>query len=171
MSAPFAKRVAGLTLAAVLAATFVGSAFAAPLPVAPIGALAPQSQIVEVGHRRHHGVNGAVGAAIALGVLGLGVAAIASRQRQVDREDAYYQPRRYYPAYDAQPEYDGEQDYYGAPAYAAPRYAQPQRFYAEPQRYYAPPAYGAPFHHPYGGHGRFIAQQRLGARAEGSPNR
>ena len=171
MSATPTRRLAGLALAAVLAAGPGAAAFAAPLP-AHLPSLAAASGIQEAGyrHRRHRGGDAAFGA-LALGIVGLGIAAIAAQDRAERRRDrVYYQPQ---PAYQPQ---------YAEPQYAEPEEYQP-RYYRQP-RYapaYAPaPVYApAPAYYPrqnFGFRDRFERQDghghrfRIGGRPEGTRN-
>lgn len=81
----------------------------------------------EAQYRRHHyrGDRGAaIGAGIALGIIGLGAAAIAAEERRRAYEESYYYAPR--PRY-----YEGPAYYYEAP----PRRVHPRRAPAVDERY------------------------------------
>lgn len=128
MTASPAKRFAGFGLAAGVAAGLAGPAAAAPLPAAagqlPVFAPAGDLQPVAYRHRGHGRRYGSgAGAAVALGIIGLGIAAIAAQQN-ADRQERYYEPQpAYYP-----PQYD-PQYYDGEPVYAPQPYYGPQPVY------------------------------------------
>ena len=146
---PTFQRVVAMTLAssmsfALLAPSLVTDAFAAPLPVSTILATTQSADSVgmsltDVRYRRY-GRRGN-GAAVALGVLGLGlgVAAVAASQRRRDRyyDDGYYNQdygnQGYYaPAYGSYSYRSGYGDSYG---YRDQRYSRGgyggQRYYPQ----------------------------------------
>ena len=121
----FVKRSAAAALAGAMALSLLAPAFAAPLPVlsgiasrdAIVGTAGNGAQPTQIRYRRYN--NGGAGAALALGVLGLGVAGIIASQNYQDRNDYYDQPH-YAPAY--QPQYAPVYEPQYAPSYE-PQYA------------------------------------------------
>ena len=144
---PMFKTGRALVSTAVAAALFIATAaevVAAPTPVAPghdaAVAVADAGAVQKVEYRRRygrrHGGHFDAGGALALGVIGLGVAAIiASTQHR----------RRYYgePAYGYDSGYDEQ-----------PEYTQPQVIYAPRQPYYPDADYQQRPRYRYFQHGR-----------------
>lgn len=152
--------------AAALLATAAPS-LAAPTPVAPAQGAAAASaafgaptevQYRRYGHRRHGGFG--AGPALALGIVGLGIAAAIAASSRPRR---HYYEQGYYPAYDEGYE---QQPYYAQPqvVYAQPQtyYEQPQDYYGQPQTYYEQPYYQQRRHHGFfhWGHRRRDAYQQ-----------
>ena len=169
MTAFLTKRFAGLALAAAVAAGMAGSAAAAPFPAAAghLPAFAPAGDIQDVGYRHRRNYGAGAGAAVALGIIGLGVAAIAAQQRS-DRSERYYDPQPSYPAY-YQPQYEEQPYYEPQPVYRAQPFYQPQY---QPQPFYQPDyRQHFPRHDRTVGYDHHGRQFRVGPNPEGRPFR
>jgi hypothetical protein len=147
MSAKITRSVACAVAAAMLAYGAPTQATAAPLATAGSGLMAGESPIVEVGYKKrrqaHHrraraNTNAAIGAAIAIGVLGIAAAAAAQPCR-----GQYHVDNRYYPV-----------DAWGQPIHGARpvQYYEPGYYYQQRprQRTYRDPRWGGPQPAPYG---------------------
>lgn len=136
---------------ALLVFGLIGPASAAPLPFAGAAIALPTAPVTQVAWRRHE--NAIAGAAVALGVIGLGAAALAAQNRP------YYEAPQ--PVY-RQPHFEGTSDepapYYDAPAYAESEYAVPVE-----REYY-------PRHDRYVRYDRYGNAYRVGPRADGGGN-
>ena len=146
------KRIAAVSFASVMAfslvaPTFITEAAAAPLPISTSLAVdhsvqAANLPLTDVRYRRY-GRRGGSGAAIGLGILGLGlgIAAIAAQDR-AERRRERYQDQYYSGGYYAQPSYYNNSYYNGgyysqpAPVYSTPYYAAQRPVYYGQPRYY-----------------------------------
>ena len=153
-----AASISSVLAFAILMPAFVSEVSASPLPVATALAkdrsvAAEGARLTDVRYRRHAGRRrgyarnyGLGGGAAVLGVLGLGIAAIAAQERGNRRDDDFYYNPGYNPGYYPQPSpvyVQPQPGYYQQPDYDY--YQPPRQVYIQPRPVHQPrPVYQQP---------------------------